>query len=279
MQETDFSLVSAGQVNLVGRIWLPDEPARAVVCLVHGQGEHSGRYAHVARVLTAAGYVILALDLPGHGRSGGKRGGEVTYENYLSDVQSLLDTAARRYPDLPVFLYGHSMGGNLVLNFVLRRKPVLRGVIATGPWLRLAFAPSPALLLAGRVMYKLAPNLTMKTNLDTAYLSRDHDVVEAYIHDPLVHSMISAQLGLDIGAAGEWALAHASQFPLPLFLAHGGADAITSPAASRQFAAAIPGERCTLTIYDNLYHEIHNEPEQGIVLADITAWMQNRLMA
>ena len=277
MQETDFTLSSSGQTSLAGRIWLPDEPPIGVVCLVHGHGEHSGRYLHVAQAMTAVGLVMMAFDLRGHGRSGGNRGGGTSYELFMDDIQSLLDSAGNRYPGLPVFLYGHSLGANLVLNFALSRKPALHGVVATGAWLRLSMQPPAALMMVARAMNILAPGMTFKTGLDTSQLSRDPKVVADYVNDPLVHSMISARLGLEFEKHGEWALAHAAQFPLPLYLGHGGADGITSVAAVREFASALPVDRCTLNVYESLYHEIHNEPEQAVILADIIAWIQGKI--
>ncbi|MGC8856789.1 MAG: lysophospholipase [Anaerolineae bacterium] len=260
-------------LRLYARGWKPHERIpKGVICLVHGHGEHVGRYEHVGQVLSTAGYALLGFDQRGHGRSVGPRGHIPSYDALLDDIALLLDEAASRYPALPYFLYGHSMGGNEVLNYALRRKPALAGVIATGPWLRLAFEP-PALKVAlGRMMNRVFPAFTQKSGLETAALSRRAEVVQAYEADPLVHDQISARLFVEMYSAGLWALEHATEFPLPLLLMHGSADRLTSADASREFAQRA-GQQVTLRIWEGAYHEIHNEPEQDEVLQTMIAWL------
>jgi len=190
----------------------------------------------------------------------------------LDDISHLLEEAAERYPDRPRFLYGHSLGGNLVINHALRRRPQLTGVIATGPLLRPGFEPPAWKLTLGKIMYSLWPTLSMANELDRQGLSRDPEVVRAYNNDPLVHDRISARLAMDVLQAGLWALEHAAEFTLPLLLMHGSADRLTSAQASREFAAQA-GQCCTLRIWDGFYHEIHNEPEQGEVFECLLEWL------
>jgi len=260
-------------VQFYARGWEPQASTpKGVVCLVHGHGEHVGRYDHVGEALSAAGYALLGFDQRGHGRSAGQRGHIPSYEALLDDIALLLEQAMNRYPALPLFLYGHSMGGNEVINYALRRKPALSGVIATGPWLRLAFEP-PALKVAlGRMMNRIFPAFAQKSGLETAALSRRPDVVRAYESDPLVHDLISARLFVEMYTAGLWALEHAPDFPLPLLLMHGSADRLTSAEASREFAQRAGGQ-VTLRIWEGGYHEIHNEPERGEVFQTIIAWL------
>lgn len=251
---------------------------RGVVCLVHGIGEHSGRYEHMAAALTRSNYAMLAFDQRGHGRSAGPRGHTPSYEALMQDIDSLLEQAKRRYPGLPCFLYGHSLGGNEVLNYALRRKPELAGVIASGPWLRLAFVPPAWKVTLGRFLNRIYPRFTQRTGLETAALSRDPGVVQAYIHDPLVHDRITARLYVDAFDAGEWALAHAAEFPLPLLLMHGGADRLNDSQASREFARA-GGAHITFHLWEDDFHEIHNELDQMEVFDLVIIWMDARLAA
>jgi len=261
---------------MYGRAWNPPGESKAVICLVHGLGEHCGRYEHVAAALTQAGYVFIAFDLRGHGKSGGTRGYIPDYTALMDDIACSLDEAERRYPGKPRFLYGHSLGGNLALNYVLRRRPQLVGVIATGPALRTGFTPPGWKVLMGKALYRYWPGMVMANGLERKALSRDADVVDRYNQDALVHDRVSAQLGIDILLSGEWALAHAAEFPLPLLLMHGSADRLTSPEASREFAARA-GAVCKLILWDGFYHEIHNEPEQVEVFTTMVSWLDDRM--
>jgi alpha-beta hydrolase superfamily lysophospholipase len=190
----------------------------------------------------------------------------------MDDIASFSRQADERYPGLPHFLYGHSMGGNLVLNFALRRKPDLHGVIATDPWLKLAFDPPASQVLLGRLTNGIAPAFVQHSKLDTKGLSHDQAVVTAYANDPLVHDKISARLFVTIYESGLWALEHAAEFPLPLLLMHGAADPITSARASQEFARKA-GDKVTIKVWDGLYHEIHNEPEKAEVFKVMLGWL------
>jgi alpha-beta hydrolase superfamily lysophospholipase len=271
MQQTDVTWQSADGLPLVGRCWQPDTEPRAVVCLVHGLGEHCGRYSHVAAALNAAGYAVLACDQRGHGRSGGQRGVTPSYEALMADIDRLLAQAEQRFPGRPRFLYGHSLGGNEVINYALRRSADLAGVISTSPGLRTAFKPPALQLAAGKIMNRLYPAFTMPNGLELAALSRDPAVIAAYQADPLVHDRLSARLGMELLNQGEWAIANAGQFPLPLLLMHGTADRLTSHQTSQEFAAKAP--TCTLKLWEGLYHETHNEPEKGEVIGAVTSWL------
>jgi acylglycerol lipase len=278
MSHHEFTLTTADGTQFYFQGWEPETPAKAAVCLVHGLGEHSGRYAHVAAALNDAGYALLGFDLRGHGKSGGTRGHTPSYDALMDDIGRLLDEAAKRYPGQPRFLYGHSLGGNLVLNYALRRKPAIAGVVSTSPAIRTA-NPPPALQLAlGKIMYGIKPDMQMANGLALDGLARDPEVIRAYISDPLVHNKISVRLALDMLQAGEWALAHAAEFPFPLLLVHGSADKLTSAAASQEFAARVRGD-CTLKLWDGFYHETHNEPEKAEVLGFMVSWLQRHTPA
>lgn len=298
MSHIEFTKQSSDGLSFYFQGWEPEGTARAVVCLVHGLGEHSGRYAHVAQVLNDAGYILFGFDLRGHGRSAGRRGHTPSYEALMDDIGGLLDEADARYPGLPRFLYGHSLGGNLVLNYALRRhlpsnlptregEPLsplalqqrgagergLCGVIATSPAVRLPQPPPRLQVVLAKAMNRLYPALQMPNGLALDGLARDPEVIRAYASDPLVHNKISVRLALEMLAAGEWALAHAAEFPLPLLLVHGTADILTSAQASAEFAARVPAGRCTLKLWDGFYHETHNEPEKAEVLGFMVDWL------
>lgn len=290
MPHIEFTKPSPDGAPFYFQGWQPEVAPKAVVCLVHGLGEHSGRYAHVAAALNAAGYALFGFDLRGHGKSGGPRGHTPTYDTLMDDIGRLLDEAAARYPGLPRFLYGHSLGGNLVLNYALRRcssqlapeavtlsaaerSRRVSGVISTSPGLRVTTPPPALQVLLAKVMNKLQPGMQMANGLALDGLARDPEVIRAYTGDPLVHNKISVRLALGMLEAGEWALAHAAEFPLPLLLVHGTKDILTSAKASEEFAAKTPAGRCTLKLWEGFYHETHNEPEKAEVLAYMIDWL------
>jgi alpha-beta hydrolase superfamily lysophospholipase len=196
----------------------------------------------------------------------------------MDDVGTLLDQVAARYPGLPRYLYGHSLGGNLVLNYALRRRPEISGVIASGPALRLGFEPPAAQLALGRAMDRIWPAFSQSNGLDRSALSHDPAVARVYASDPLVHDRVSARLALSMLEAGRWALEHAAEFPLPLLIFHGGADRLTSAAGSREFAAKVRTD-CTLKLWDGLYHETHNEYQRDEVLAFMIGWLNDHCPA
>lgn len=276
MKEKSFEWITRDGLKMFERIWEPDASPEAVMCLVHGLGEHIGRYEHVASFLTNAGFILAGFDLRGHGQSEGPKGHTPTYDHLMDDVADYLRETNKRYLTMSQFLYGHSLGGNIVVNYCLRRQPSLKGAVITGPAFRPAFTPPAWKLMLGKWVYGLWPSLAMPNGLERAALSRDPAVVRAYEADTLVHDKLSARLGLDLLNSGEWALAHAKELSLPLLLMHGGGDRITSPQASEEFARAA-GKNCTLKIWDGLYHEIHNEPEKAEVLTNMATWIRDRL--
>jgi acylglycerol lipase len=277
MHHTEFSWRTDDGLQLYAQAWQPAEGTRAVVALVHGLGEHSGRYAHVASALAAAGYALVAFDLRGHGCSEGQRGHAPSWETLLDDVGILLRESASRFPERPVFLYGHSFGGNLVLSYILRRKSQLAGAIVTDPVLRTAFQPPAWKIKLGETLYSLWPTFALGNELDPKGLSHDPNVVSAYVNDPLVHNRVSARMAMDMLRAGEWAIAHAGELTVPLLLMHGASDPVCSPQASQEFAQSAAQGACTLKLWDNLYHEIHNEPEQGLVFQSMIDWLNGHL--
>lgn len=272
METFEWTFKSSDGLDLYARGWAPTGKPKAAIALIHGLGEHDGRYAHVGSALSEKGYALLGFDLRGHGKSGGARGHTPSYDALLDDITAFLKQMEGKYPGLPLFLYGHSMGGNLVLNYTLRRKSNLHGVIATSPWLKLAFEPPAVKVALGRMMNSIAPGFTQPNGLDTKALSHDAAVVTAYENDPLVHDKISARLFSSMHDSGLWAIEHAAEFPLPLLLMQGSADRLDSLDATKEFAAKA-GNKVTLKIWDGWFHEIHNEPEKEEVFKVMLDWL------
>ncbi|MCQ3937166.1 MAG: alpha/beta hydrolase [Chloroflexi bacterium] len=277
MKHQELKWKSHDGLDIFAQVWEPEviQP-KAVVCLVHGLGEHSSRYAHVAEAFGKEGFILFTYDLRGHGRSGGLRGHISSIEDFMQDIDSLLAQARARYLGMPLFLYGHSLGGIQALYYGLTRKPDVKGVIATGAALHSALEKQPLKIFLANLLGSLTPTTILSSGLDAKALSHDPKVVEAYINDPLVHDKASLGFGKIMLGVTKWILAHAGEFPLPLLLMHGKEDDIAYPSSSIEFAASLK-EKCTLVLWEGGYHEIHNEPEKAEVLKTMTLWMDARL--
>lgn len=277
MKHYEMSWKSRDGLDIFAQAWEPDivQP-KAVVCHVHGLGEHSSRYVHVAEAFSKEGFVLFTSDLRGHGRSAGPRGHINAIEDFMQDIDVLFEQARSRYPGLPLFLYGHSLGGILVLHYGLSRKPDVKGVIATSSGLRTALEKQPLKVFLAKVLGSLIPSTTIVSGLDPNGISHDKNVVKAYQEDPLVHDKASLGFGKVMLGVTKWTLEHAGEFSRPLLLLHGKADPIAFPSGSIEFAAPLK-EKCTLVLWEDGYHELHNEPDKAEVLKTMTLWMDARL--
>lgn len=276
MNTSVFEIKTYDGLRLHARRWIPEGSVRAVICLVHGLGEHSGRYAHVAEAFNAAGYAVYALDLRGHGLSEGKRGHASGFTALMDDIGQLLECAAGEQAGLPLFLYGHSLGGSLVIYYALRRMARLAGVIAASPLIRLTVPPEAHRIQLSKALCRIWPSLTLSNGIDRAALSRDEAIVDAYRGDPLVHDRVSVRLGLDMLRSGIWNLRHAPDLRCPMLVMHGREDRITSPKASHDFCVNA-GEACAYKLWLDCAHELHNEPERRKVFDFVIDWIDGRI--
>jgi acylglycerol lipase len=256
-----------------GQYWSVEAPV-GIVAIVHGMGEYSGRYGeYVAPRLNQAGYTVIAFDHFGHGHTKGKRGHCPGYEAVLDSVDAILQKSKEFFGNnLPVFLYGHSMGGNVVANYILKRKTNIKGAVITSPMLRLAFDPPAWKLKVGALMKNIYPAFTEKTGLDPHAISKDKEAVKKYINDPLVHDKVSVNFSLPFFEAGEWAIANASDLNISTLLVHGSGDTITSHKGSEAFAHN-SNQHLTLKIVEGGYHELHNDPEKEVFMQTIIDWL------
>lgn len=253
------------------------QDTKVVVALIHGMGEHAMRYAHVADYFNGHGIAVLSLDLRGHGTSAGKRGHTPSYDHLMDDLDTICRKAKELYPELPLILYGHSMGGNLVLNYLMRRQPKVQGAIVTAPYLKLAFEPPAWKVSLGKLTAGIIPTLTQPTGIETAAISRDPEEVRKYEADPLVHDKITSSFFVNVHFAGPYAIENAGKIKIPLLVMHGLADRLTSPSGTEEFAKNA-GKNTTVRLWPGLYHELHNEPEKQEVLAFEIDWMKTNGM-
>ncbi len=266
-----------GSSRLYQQTWLPDEEPRAVVLLIHGLGEHSSRYTHVAKHLTQRGYAVFTIDHYGHGKSDGHAGFVERFSVYLDGVAGLLETARSEYPGQPMFLLGHSMGGLIAATFLLDHQSAFRAAVLSAPAIKSDQAPPAIIIALIRLLSALAPTLPL-IQLDASGVSRDPAVVSAYMNDPLVnHGKLSARLLSEMSATMQGTVARAALIKLPILLLHGEDDQLTSLDGSVELYEAVSSTDKKLKTYPGLYHEIFNEPEQDAVLEDMSTWLEAHL--
>jgi len=259
--------------------WEPKGKPKALVCLVHGGGEHTGRYEHVGKALNEAGYALFGFDLRGHGKTGGARGHIPSLDEALLDIQRFIGFQRQNFPDTPIFLYGHSLGAMLALAYAIQHPDGLQGVIATGAFLRSPLWDQKAKVALAKALGSLIPALTLPIGLDPSTISRDPVVVERYMNDPLVHGKSSLGLAMTSLNGIDLCFANAKEFKPPLLMMHGTDDKLTYPSGSEDFAklARENNKDVTLKLWDGLHHEIHNEPEQAEVFKFMIEWLDKHL--
>ena len=270
----DFQFPAYGQ--LIKGQYTPYDDARGVVVLVHGFGEHSGRYKEkVIPALTAIGLAVVIYDNIGHGRSGGKRGHCPSYEALISIMDKVLVVAESQFPDRPVLFYGHSMGGNLVLNYGIRNPLAAKAIVATSPYLRLAFKPPAWKMKLGKILLNVMPSLTMASGLDPKGISTIDEEVLKYKRDPLVHDKVSPMYSLPVMHKGEEAILNAAELKIPTLLLHGSADPIIDCKGTEEFHRN--ASTTTFATFEKAYHELHNDFCADALLKSIQNWLQQQL--
>jgi len=250
-------------------------PARAVVVVVHGLGEHAGRYHGLAECLHEWGFAVWAHDHYGHGESSGPRGGLPSELRLVDDLALVVDDARRENPGLPLVLLGHSLGGLVVASLIARGVRHVNAAVLSSPGLDPGLNGFQKLLLA--VLPRIAPDLRVGNGLDDNYLSHDPAVVQAYRDDPLTHDRIGGRLARFLAYEGEAVQQRAANWPVPTLLLYAGDDRLVRPAASRAFAAAAaPSGKVEAQCFDTLYHEIFNELEADPVFEALQRWLNRR---
>jgi acylglycerol lipase len=262
--------------------WLPEGEPKAVLLIVHGLAEHSGRYMNLVNRFVPLGYAVYGIDHLGHGRSEGRRLYVERFADYTGPLKSYSAMVRCWQPDRPVFLVGHSMGGLIGAMYLLANQAELAGAILSGPAIKPPGDIPAATIFAGRVLSVLIPWVGLVSRTTPADISRDPAVVEEYVADPLVYKgKITARLGAEMLGAMERVRSEAGRITLPLLIVQGGADRLVDPAGARILydAAASPDKR--LIVYEGFSHEVFNEPEhdRDRVLTDVERWLQAHLVS
>ncbi len=260
-------------VNLLGQYWKSPEE-QAVIVLVHGMGEHMLRFQDsVISHLLSSKFTVVALDLYGHGRSEGKRGHCPSYDALLDAVEYTINKTQQLFPNKKIYLYGHSLGGNIVINYTLRKQHAISGVIATSPFLRLAFTPPKWKLIVGRLLFKIYPSITLSNELDVKAISRDVEEVANYKGDDLIHNKISPMYSFPVFNAGEYALKHANTLQIPMLVLHGTGDQIIDYKAAEEFCNST--NKAKLVLFEDGYHELHHDVCKEEFIETILNWLDN----
>jgi alpha-beta hydrolase superfamily lysophospholipase len=268
----------AGGVRIVYDVWEPeDQDCRGVVVLCHGYAEHARRYDHVAKRFGESGLAVYALDLRGHGRSGGKRVYLRDISEYTDDFHTLVGIAAAEYPELKRVVLGHSMGGGVVFAYGVEHPDDYAAMVLSGPAVDAQDGVSQVMVLLAKTLGKALPGLPVE-QLPTDAVSRDPDVVAAYNADPLVHhGKLPAGIARALIEVGETMPLRAPALTAPLLVVHGEADKLIPVQGSRHLIECVGSDDAHLKIYPELYHEVFNEPERAVVLDDVASWIEAKI--
>lgn len=277
MQDNEFYIQSGSGTKVYAKSWIPDKNPIAVLAVMHGFGDHIGRYENFAAFFTRQRIAVIGLDLPGHGRSSGRRGHTSGIQVLLNHVQQLMLETRRRFIDVPIILFGHSMGGNILLNYTLRHTSrEIRGVIISSPWIRTTMFFGGWRGFAKRLIERFHPGFPMTIDLDPMELSRDPSVGKHYLEDPIKHNKISIRLYRDLLDSSLWIQENVKRISYPLLIMHGNEDRISPFEFSSDLAEKIK-DKVDLKIWNGMRHELHNEKGKEMVLKDQLSWIMKIL--
>lgn len=276
MKHTEGNFVGVRNSSNYYQGWIPDGNVKAVLLIVHGVGEYCGRFSNVVNYFVPLGYAVYGLDHIGHGKSDGQREVIKQFEDFTEPLNVFYKMIKEWQPGKPVFIYGHSLGALITLFYLLDHQGDFKGAIISAPPVKIPDNISPVTVTIGKILATIAPR-TGLIGLDTSGLSHDEEVVKAYNADPLVfHGKITASISGGMLRAMLRVNEEAGEISLPLFILQGGADKIVDPSGAKLLYDKAGSNDKTLRIYDNLFHEVHNEPERVTMFNDLQAWLTAR---
>lgn len=273
MIEEYFECVSQGGIKLNGCKWIPEGQVERIVCIVHGLGEHIECYKNLATHFCEANIAVYGIDLRGHGKSEGTTTHTPSLDHLLEDIQQLIASARRDYNEVPIVLFGNSMGGALASVFLLkRRSDEISAAIIQSPWLKLQHPPKQALSVLARLLFIFMPYWRVSTGIKAADISKDPAVQDWYNTDPLIHKSLTIQLYFSIEKAADFVVRNASMLELPLLVAHGSDDNVTKPEVSSKLAQDA-GNNSTYLLWKGYEHEPHNDLNKEAVIQKYIQWI------
>lgn len=277
MKHTDGNFKGARDLNIFYQEWLPDADVKAVLLIVHGLGEHSGRYMNIVDHFLPLGYAVYGLDHIGHGKSEGEREFIEQFSDFTETLAVFYKMISEWQTNKPIFILGHSMGGLITTYYLLDHQSDFEGAIISAPAIKIGEGISQTTITIGRILSKIAPKMGLLA-LDVNAISRDPKVVDAYINDPLVfHGKTPARLAAELLSAMQRVDAEVREIKLPFIAVHGSEDSLADPGGSQMLYDSASSKDKTLKIYNGLYHEVFNEPEREQVLKDVEDWLEIQL--
>lgn len=277
MRHQEGTFMGPGDISIYHQSWMPEGESKAKLLIVHGLAEHSGRYSNLVNHFVPLGYTVYGVDLPGHGRSEGKRVYVKRFEDYMDVLDTYLDMIRKSDPDRPVFLIGHSMGGLIGALFLVDHQEQLAGAVISGPLIKTVGEISGATIFIGKVLSALLPGLGIM-QLDANGVSRDPAVVEAYVRDSLVYTgKITSRLAAELIKAAQSVPQKAAGITLPILILQGGADRLVDPEGARALHDMVSSTDKTIKVYEGLCHEVFNEPEHEEVIKEVQEWIEGRV--
>lgn len=280
MEQVKDTLIGAKGLRLVYARRLPRGAPKAVTVVVHGYGEHMGRYKHVIEALVGQGYAVYTIDHRGHGESEGVRASVERFDYFVEDLRLLVQRARSEQPRLPLFMIGHSMGGLIATHYALRHQTELDGLVLSGPALHIGDDVSPVLKRLSGIIARIAPTaaLTPAHKSTESVLSRDPVVQELFDNDPLCYKgKVRARLGYELMQASAAARARVGELQLPLLVMYGTDDRLVNPLGAEHLYAHAASADKTIRAWHGCRHEIFNEPEQDEVIAEMIGWLDRHV--
>jgi len=263
--------------NIYYQHWQAEDTPKAILFVVHGLAEHSGRYMNLVNYFVPRGYAVYGLDHIGHGKSDGARVYLERFSDFIEPLKTYFDMIQGWQPGKPVFLVGHSMGGLIGSVYLLEHQDELKGAVLSAPAVKVSDNISPATIFLGKILSGILPRTGLLA-LDAATISKDKAVVDAYLNDPLVYTgKVTARLAAEMLSAMQRVTAEATTIRLPILLLQGSADRLVDPGGANMLHQKASTSDKTLKVYDGLYHEVFNEPEREQVLKDVETWLEAHL--
>ena len=276
MQESGF-LSSKDGIKIYGQGLMPGDKPRALIFIAHGLGEHIGRYADLADYLTSKGFAVFGIDHRGHGKSQGRRGHILSFDQYIEDYKTFRDSVVSRFPSQKSFLLGHSLGGLISVHYVLKYPLDFSGLVLSSPALKIKVEVNPIKQALGKVFSRLIPGVSMSNGLDPNLLSHNPEVVNNYINDPLVHDRVSARWFICFTGAIEEAQARAQEIKIPILVMQSSEDRIVDPGGSKEFFGKIASSDKNLKNWEGFYHEMFNEFDKSKVYQFFGDWLEKHI--